>query len=248
MMKITKKILSLMLAVIMAVPVILAMPSTASAATVNSSVDEHLVAQYFTDSNLTADKSGNGFNLETVGSGMNWTSNDGVDCVKFPGGSNTNYFRVRTNEMLSGADMTHGLTITLRAKMSGSGWQRFFELSEGGGYGNGSTTSYVYLSPNESGTVRFKNTSYNNDESGKMSPGMDSSWHSYAVVIYNGFATIHKDGRYWARLDDSNRIKDTWLKRIKNGYLLLGASSYKDDTAFAQMIPLPTTSSGHRRA
>lgn len=232
MMKITKKILSLMLAVIMAVPVILAMPSTASAATVNSSVDEHLVAQYFTDSNLTADKSGNGFNLETVGSGMNWTSNDGVDCVKFPGGSNTNYFRVRTNEMLSGADMTHGLTITLRAKMSGSGWQRFFELSEGGGYGNGSTTSYVYLSPNESGTVRFKNTSYNNDESGKMSPGMDSSWHSYAVVIYNGFATIHKDGRYWARLDDSNRIKDTWLKRIKNGYLLLGASSYKDDTAF----------------
>ena len=229
--KFSKRILALILALIMAMPVILAMPFTASAAVVNSSVNEHLVAQYFTDSNLTADKSGKGHNLEAVNSGFNWTSNDGVDCVKFPGGSS--FYRTKADSLLSTVDMKHGMTITLRAKMNGSGWQRFFDLCSNNGVGgNGDASSYFFFSPNDSGAIKFKNQTYGNSETGKLSPGMDSSWHSYAIVVYDTFATVHKDGRYWARIDDSNRINSDWLNNVKAGYLLIGASAYGADPIF----------------
>ena len=228
--KFSKRVLAVMLALIMAMPVILAMPFSASAAVVNSSVSEHMVAQYFTDSNLTADKSGNGHNLEDKGGGFSWTSNDGVDCVKFPGGSS--FYRVKADSLLSTVDMKHGMTITFRAKKNGSGWQRFFDLTAKDGYGDGNNTSYFFFSPNDSGAIKFKNYYKDNNESGKLSPGMDSSWHSYAIVVYDNFATVHKDGRYWSRIDDSDRINSDWLGDIKLGYLLLGESAYSGDPNF----------------
>ncbi len=231
--KLSKRLLSLMLAVIMAMPVILAMPFTANAATVNSVMNEHLVAQYFTDSNLTADKSGHGYSLEQVGNAASWTNESNIDCVKFPGGNKTNYYRVRLNNILSNADLNHGITVTFRAKRSGDGWQRFFELSQYGGLGDGTQTSYVYFSPNDSGSSKFMNTSFKtNSQSSAFTTGIDDNWHSYAMVIYDGFATLHKDGRYWSRLDDTDRIREDWLNNIKSGYLLIGGSSYEADPAF----------------
>ncbi|MBR3737260.1 MAG: hypothetical protein IKN26_00840, partial [Eubacterium sp.] len=235
--KFSKKVLALFLSLIMAVPAVLAAPFSAEA---NNDDDEylknHLVAQYFTTSNLVKDSVGDN-NLETIGTGATWNTGGVVNAAKFPGGdtgSKTNYYRVKTNNMLSNVSPIGGLTVSFYAQRGGDNWQRYFELSSRGGYGNGNDTSYLYFSCN--GNSKIKNMSYGNSETGSPSISDDGAWHQWTITVNKSTIFVYRDGVYSVMTEDTGRINDSWFSNIKEGYLLLGASSYESDPLFSGSI------------
>ena len=144
----TKRMLACMLAVVMAIPTLFALPSAASA---DDGLSSHLRAQYLTDSNLTQDKIGSN-NLETRnGGGMYW---DSIAC-KFPSGSSKPYYRVKLNNILSTVDFNQGFTIAFTAVRSESSWQRYLELSTDEGFTSNGSSSYLYFATNGNAKVRY---------------------------------------------------------------------------------------------
>lgn len=187
--------------------------------------DEHLRAHYFSNSSYTNDAVGSN-NLETVGGGFSWNDNS----VKFPGGSNTNFFRVRLNNILKDVNLQNGLTITFEGKRNSSNWQRYFELSTDTGFSNGSNSKYLYFSTNGNSKVN------NGGETGSAFLGDDGNWHTWTISIKENSFTVYKDGvrasGQGCTINDG-KINNDWFNDIKNnGYLLLGASSYNGDGAF----------------
>ena len=234
--KLSKRVFALMLAAIMAMPVILAMPFTASAENDDAEYfSEHLVAQYFTDSNLTADKTGNGYNLTTVGSGMTWTSDSNRSCVKFPGGSNganTNYYKTSASSMLSKVDPAKGMSFSFEAKRGGNNYQRYFEVSTSSGYNNGDASYFLYFSCNQNCKVNKPNGTSKN-ESSSPSISDDGNWHTWTVVINKSRLFMYRDGLFWSQIQDTGRIIDDWFSQVKSGNLLLGASSFSGDPLYS---------------
>ena len=230
----SKRMLALLMAAIMAMPVILAMPFSASAENdVADYLNEHLVARYFTDSNITQDKVGNS-NLTAVGSGMNWTNDGTYDCVKFPGGNNganTNYFKTSASSMLLGVNFTKGFSVSFTAKRGGNNYQRYFEFSTNEGYGDGSKTSYIYFSCNQNSKI--KSIPYGNSETGSPSISDDGNWHTWTLTVNKSRIFVYRDEVFWGQVQDTNRITDAWFNVIKNGNLLLGASSFSGDPLFS---------------
>ena len=219
----SKRIMALFMAVVMALPVMFAMPSSASA---DADINSHLRARYFIDKNYTKDNAGN-YDLENVNGGnFSWSRG----AVKFPGGSSHPYFRVRLNEMLKNVDFNNGLTISFSAKRASSNWERYFELSSGGGYGNGDLTKYLFFSVN--GNAKVNNPSGSKSETGTPNVGEDGKWHNWVFVVKNGSFTLYRDGVERGTLTD-NRINSDWFNDIRNnGYLLIAASSYSGDGCF----------------
>ena len=228
-----KRLTALFLTIIMAMPVILVDPFSAQAANNDDEyLNNHLVAEYFTDSNLTEDHIGNN-NLEVVGTGATWDTSGAVNSAKFPGGSTgskTNYYRVNTSSMLSDISANNGLTVSFYGKRQTSGWNRYFELSTNSGYGDGSTTSYLYFSTNSNSKI--KNQSYGNSETSSPSFNDDGGWHHWTVTVNKSTIFVYKDGVYSGMIEDTSRITDSWFNNIKDGYLLLGGSSLSDDPLF----------------
>ncbi len=228
------KALSALLSIIIAMPVILVYPFSASAANdENEYLKKHLVAQYFTDSDLTKDKIGSS-DLETVGTGASWNTSGAYNCAKFPGGSsgsNTNYYRVKANSMLSGVTGSKGLTVSFYGLRGGNDWQRYFEFSSRGGYGDGGNTTYLYFSCNSNAKV--KNMSYGNSETGSPSISDDGAWHRWTITVTKSNIFVYRDGLYSGMTEDTSRIIDSWFNNIKDGYLLLGASSHSGDPLFS---------------
>ncbi|MBQ9532164.1 MAG: LamG domain-containing protein [Eubacterium sp.] len=232
-----KKILAIMLSVVISMPVILTYPFGANA---KNDEDEyfsnHLVAQYFTDRELTVDMVGNN-NLETVGTGASWNTSGVVNAAKFPGGntgSKTNYYRVKVNNMLSTVTASSGLTVSFYAQRGGDDWQRYFEFSSRGGYGNGNDTSYLYFSCN--GNSKIKNMSYGNSETGSPYINDDGAWHQWTITVKKGTIFVYRDGVYSGMTEDTSRIIESWFSNIKDGYLIIGASSYDSDPLFSGSI------------
>ena len=225
--KLTKKILSLMLAVIMAMPVVLAMPSQASAEI--SGLDAHLRAHYFIDNHFARDNWG-GYNLEQVNGGTYYWSNGGV---AFPG-SNKSYFRVRLNDMLSTVNFNDGFTLVFTARRNSNGWHRYLELTNNGGYGNGETAESFFFSTNGNAKVNHPGGNNNKkNETGSPDVGEDGGWHTWTVIFKNGSFQVFRDGASRGTQSDSGRINFDWFNAIKNdGYLALGASSYSGDPNF----------------
>ena len=214
--KYMRKITAVFLSAVMAMPVILAFPFNALAENNDSEYfKNHLVARYFTDSNLTKDKVGNS-DLEVVGSGAEWRTTGLYNAAKFPGGSsgsNTNYYRVRTNDMLSSVTASRGMTVSFIAQRGGNDWQRYFEFSTEGGFGNGNSTSYLYFSCNSNSKV--KSIPYGNSETGSANISDDGAWHQWTLTVNKGTLVVYKDGFYSGRVEDTNRISDAWFNVIK---------------------------------
>ena len=233
----SKRFLAILLSLIMAMPVLLAYPFAASAENNdNEYFKEHLIAQYFTDSNLTKDKVGDN-NLETVGTGATWRTTGLYNAAKFPGGSSgsaTNYYRVRLNNMFAGISASKGITVSFIGQRGGDDWQRYFELSSEGGYGNGNSTSYLYFSCNSNAKV--KNQSYGNSETGSPNISDDGAWHQWTLTINRSTLIVYCDGFFRGRMEDTSRINDAWFNLMKEGYLLIGASSYSSDPLFSGSI------------
>lgn len=228
---ISKKVLSIILSVIMAMPVILAYPFVASAQNNdNEYLNNHLIAQYFTDSNLTEDKIGNS-NLESVGSGAEWKTSGLYNCAKFSGSSKNDYYRVSLSNILSGVSFSDGITISFIAQRGGNNWQRYFELSSNGGFGDGNSASYLYLSCNSNSKI--KSQAYGNSETSSPSISDDGAWHKWTLTVNTGKLIIYRDGVFSGSIEDTSRINEAWFNLMKEGYLLLGASSHSSDPVFS---------------
>ena len=231
---ISGKVLSVILAFIIAMPVILAFPFSSSAQdNDNEYFKEHLIAQYFTDSNLTEDKVGDS-DLETVGTGATWRTTGLYKAAKFPGGSQgskTNYYRVRLNNMFANISGSRGITISFIGQRGGDDWERYFELSSNGGFGDGNSSSYLYFSCNSNAKV--KNQAYGNSETGSPNISDDGAWHQWTLTINRSSFIVYCDGFFRGRIEDTSRINDAWFNLMKEGYLLLGASSYSADQLFS---------------
>ena len=201
-----KKTIALLLSLVMAMPVIMALPYSAFAENNDYEyLSNHLIARYFTDSNLTEDKIGDA-DLETVGNGASWNTSGVYNCAKFAGGSSgsgTNYYRVKLNEMLANINPSHGITISFKAQRSSNDYARYFELSSNSGYGNGNSTSYFYFSCNQNAKV--KSMPYGNSESNSASISDDGAWHQWTVTINKSCFFIYRDGVFSGRVEDTNR-------------------------------------------
>ncbi|MBR4241593.1 MAG: hypothetical protein IKR97_05175, partial [Eubacterium sp.] len=239
--KLSKRFLSLMLAMIMAMPVVLAMPSTASA-DAPVEYDSHLRAQYLTNSsNVLADASGRGYNLETrrgSGSGNtgDFTWENGA--YKFAGGSNKPFLRTSLSGILSNVDFEEGFTIVFSGKRANTDWERYFEISTGK-LENGIATGKMFETGGPANTIFFSGkvengsnghskVKYDGVESGNINLGDDGNWHTWAIRIKKGNETVYRDGVYVGELNDNSRLCDAWFTSIKTGWLCLGASSWTD--------------------
>ena len=235
--RISKRIIATLMALIFAMPVILINPFTASAVNNDSEyLSNHLIARYFTDSALIEDKAGNN-NLETVGSGASWETSGAYNAAKFPGGdsnANTNYYRVGLSDMLSSASIANGLTISFIARRGSNDYSRYFELTTNSGYGSGDNSSYVFFSCNQNSKIR--SIPYGKSDTSTPSITDDGGWHQWTLTIRRGTMFIYRDGVFSGMIEDSNRITDAWFNAVKQGYLLIGASSYSDDPLFSGSI------------
>ena len=237
--KFSKRILAVMLAFIMAMPMMFALPSTVSAS--ESVYDSNLVARYLTDSNITENKVLNSYNLEpmrnTSAGNASDFSFDGYS-VKFSGGDNKPYLRAPLSEMLSTVDFTEGFTITFNGKRANDTWERYFELSSGKLVdGNSSGQMFQDGGPantffftgrvedNKNGWGRVK---YNGTESAVVNLGDDGNWHFWSITIKKGSIAIYRDGTHAGTISDSSLICDAWYNSVKSGYLCLGVSSWID--------------------
>ena len=122
-----------------------------------------------------------------------------------------------------------GFTVAFSARRNSSSWERYFELTTDTGFTNNGSTSYLYMATNGNAKARYNG----GGETGSPSLGDDGGWHNWAVVLISNTFTVYRDGTNCGTITD-NKMSEDWFNALKNnGYLLIGASSYSGDGAFA---------------
>ena len=231
MLKITKKTISLMLALIMAMPIILAMPYSASANA--GSVYEYL--------NNSSSLSANDVSANNV----YWDNTE--NAVRFDG--NNSYLTI-TNNPLSSVTADSGFTISVDVKRGssngtygrivdfGNGQSNYFAIN-GGSNGNarrycvftklnGSEIQY-YANGQGNGTVIFRDSNFNATESA-------NEWHNIRVVLgragSKGRLYYYIDGKLYYVYEVSNYVNmlDNFRNNMTTYYV--GKGFYDQDGTF----------------
>lgn len=215
--KISKKVISLILSVLMVASVL---PSFAVTALADTN-DLGLVAEYFVDSDLSKDNTGNGNTMtkvENVEWATTWMSDR--DGAYF---NNLGTSIALKNDLLKNTGVTAetGFSISFYGfKYATGNWRRFIDLCNG-------TDSYTFITA--SGLVGMKEPGTGdrtNLASGKESA--DTTWNKYLLTCDLTGAKVYRDGELIAQASYENNT--SWLNAMINGAdLQVGVSAFSGD-------------------
>ena len=234
--KTSKKILSLMLAVIMALPALYMMPYMAGAEVIDLS--GMTIARYLVN-DVNTDEIGD-TTLNKVGS-PSWDSNSfktGLGSARLTDG---NYFSIQIGSLLKSSGVaSNGFSVSFYGKPDSSNsnqFGRFFEFNDKGNKGtidynsNRDSTFYASMWPYEN-KIEVDNYNYGSrayiSQSG-VTNNYYNAWHHYVATFANGRVCVYVDGAVGYQTD-TNQMNGDALNRIcaDNGYLLLGQAGWND--------------------
>lgn len=231
--KFTKRMLSILLAVLMVVSSIPFTAITAFAAT-----DENLIAQYFVHDATTNEAGAGKAALSSVSeSAVVW---DRTENAAHFLGSKSETPMVNISDLTDSLTNANGITITFQAKTSmNNTWTRFFELSNiTAPYGNGDCT-YLYVAPTNGnsathggtqGLAVVKNRTVSGAESSPAYLNVsDGEWHTYKIVVGSNRLITFVDGVRMNVVTDAEKINDSFFSTLVSGKLMFGASSFNDN-------------------
>ncbi len=212
----------------------------------NEELEDHLVARYFTNSDV-ADNAVVGRPGLTKVSGITMEQNaaTGAWWAKFA----KSYAEIDLDDLfLDGLNYDDGFTVTFKAKFPSANVNddnaRFFDITTHQDMtGRTGVESYIYLSPtaeangayvcayNGPGAVE-KNvdvTSQNWNSDPNMLNRADDTWHEYMVSSANGNIMVWIDGYLTISINRFTSVvpfDDRWYKTIGDATLLIGKSAY----------------------
>lgn len=231
-----KKIISVLLAIVMAVSTLPFTVLSASAAEENG-----LVAEYLTG-DLTTNGVNGGTNLTVQnGNGLTWDST--VGAAKFEGTSSVKpYLSVPFSSLLGETTWQEGFTVSFygmtkdSSAISADTWQRYWELTSNEGFGNGDASTYLFHAPN--GRIKTNLPNPNKHETGIIDYQGDTIcntniWHHFVLTYSNASFILFVDGiQYGETITNESEYGSAWWNAMKQGNLLIGGSSYSTDPGF----------------
>lgn len=237
--RLTKKFVSMFLAVMMIVTSIPFSGLTAFAATADEIYDgldaefrSHQVGFFFSDANHDPQYDKISGTNKLKGSGATWDSAEGG--FKF-NGDNADHLYIKASDILSKVTAETGFTIHFEAKSLSYDLQRYFDFMCSEPLGTGDTY-YLCASPNGGGKVCVK---HSNGASGYLEMeqigGMNTSdgqWHTYTIAVSNSTVEVWVDGKAYASRQDG-LIDSAWFNQMRdNGYIRFGISAFSSDPAY----------------
>lgn len=203
----------------------------------NNGIDltSNLLARYFVYDSTT-DENGGNYDLSSVGS-VQWQqeANAGRGAAYF---TPDNYvYTSEASQMLSSVDASQGITISFYGNPE-SGCKdngRFFEFNDKGIKGTISWNGNPYNQNNSTYITMWHaaNTEMlNNSWEGKSITypnEINDEWHQYTVTVNSSQLVVYRDGVQISSVDSSlftNILSDLQ----SNGYLIVGAACWPDDT------------------
>lgn len=203
----------------------------------NNGIDlsSNLLARYFVYDSTT-DENGGNYDLSSVGS-VQWQqeANAGRGAAYF---TPDNYvYTSEASQMLSSVNASQGITISFYGNPE-SGCKdngRFFEFNDKGIKGTISWNGNPYNQNNSTYITMWHaaNTEMlNNSWEGKSITypnEINDEWHQYTVTVNSSQLVVYRDGVQISSVDSSlftNILSDLQ----SNGYLILGATCWPDDT------------------
>lgn len=238
--RLTKKFVSMFLAVMMIVTSIPFSGLTAFAATANEIYDgldaefkSHQVGFFFSDASTDPQYDKISGTNKLSGSGATWDSAEGG--FKF-NGDNADHLYIKASDILSNVTAETGFTIHFEAKSLSYDWQRYFDFMCSEPLQEGGNTYYLCATPNGGGKVCVK---HSDGTSGYLEmeqiSGMNTSdgqWHSYTIAVSNSTVEVWVDGKAFASKQDG-LIDSAWFNQMRdNGYIRFGISAFSNDPAY----------------
>lgn len=238
--RLTKKFVSMFLAVMMIVTSIPFSGLTAFAATANEIYDgldaefrSHQVGFFFSDANHDPKYDKISGTNKLTGSGATWDSAEGG--FKFHG-DNADHLYIKASDILSNVTAETGFTIHFEAKSLSYDWQRYFDFMCSEPLQEGGNTFYLCATPNGGGKVCVKHSNgaggYDEMEQiGGMNTS-DGKWHTYTIAVSNSTVEVWVDGKAYASKQDG-LIDSAWFNQMRdNGYIRFGISAFSNDPAY----------------
>lgn len=238
--RLTKKFVSMFLAVMMIVTSIPFSGLTAFAATANEIYDgldaefkSHQVGFFFSDASTDPQYDKISGTNKLTGSGATWDSAEGG--FKF-NGDNADHLYIKASDILGNVTAETGFTIHFEAKSLSYDWQRYFDFMCSEPLQEGGNTYYLCATPNGGGKVCVK---HSDGTSGYLEmeqiSGMNTSdgqWHSYTIAVSNSTVEVWVDGKAFASKQDG-LIDSAWFNQMRdNGYIRFGISAFSNDPAY----------------
>lgn len=238
--RLTKKFVSMFLAVMMIVTSIPFSGLTAFAATADEIYDgldaefrSHQVGFFFSDASTDPKYDKISGTNKLSGSGATWDSAEGG--FKF-NGDNADHLYIKASDILSNVTAETGFTIHFEAKSLSYDWQRYFDFMCSEPLQEGGNTYYLCATPNGGGKVCVK---HSDGTSGYLEmeqiSGMNTSdgqWHSYTIAVSNSTVEVWVDGKAFASKQDG-LIDSAWFNQMRdNGYIRFGISAFSNDPAY----------------
>lgn len=237
--RLTKKFVSMFLAVMMIVTSIPFSGLTAFAATADEIYDgldaefkSHQVGFFFSDASTDPKYDKISGTNKLTGSGATWDSAHGG--FKF-NGDNADHLYIKASDILSKVTAETGFTIHFEAKSLSYDWQRYFDFMCSEPLGTGDTF-YLCASPNGGGKVCVKHSNGADgfdemEQIGGMNTS-DGQWHTYTIAVSNSTVEVWVDGKAYASKQDG-LIDSAWFNQMRdNGYIRFGISAFSADPAY----------------
>lgn len=238
--RLTKKFVSMFLAVMMIVTSIPFSGLTAFAATADEIYDgldaefrSHQVGFFFSDASTDPKYDKISGTNKLTGSGATWDSAEGG--FKF-NGDNADHLYIKASDILSNVTAETGFTIHFEAKSLSYDWQRYFDFMCSEPLQDGGKTFYLCATPNGGGKVCVKHSDgaggyLEMEQIGGMNTS-DGQWHTYTIAVSNSTVEVWVDGKAYASKQDG-LIDSAWFNQMRdNGYIRFGISAFSNDPAY----------------
>ncbi|MBE6719845.1 MAG: LamG domain-containing protein [Ruminococcaceae bacterium] len=196
----------------------------------------HLKGRYLVSKNLTANTLTTGTDLAMAGS-VSYKTIDGVPCAVFPN-NKSSWLTLSASKiatLLSNCNESSGYTISFYGKSLNNANSRFFDMSTGSAWANGSSENYIFMAPNGWMRARTTKTAGSEYDFGDSSTSTDG-FHTWTIAVKAGAITVYKDGEKQGSTTIQTYFSDKWIESMtSNANLFIGASCWNDD-AFSGYI------------
>lgn len=212
----------------------------------SETLEDHLVARYFTTNDASYNAVVGGANLDVVSSNVSMTQTaTGSWVADF----NTGYAEIDLEKLfLNGLNYKDGFSITFKAKVPEGALDnvRFYEITDKPGTRTG-VEHYTHLSPKAQGNGIYMGT-YNGPEVKRLNQDVrnshdwasdrfginrdDNKWHEYLVSYANGNYIVYVDGTVCImknRFNTAAILNDLWYDAIGSSTLYIGRSGFRYD-------------------
>lgn len=207
----------------------------------NKDIASSLVAEYFTQEDVTKDTSGNGNNLTMDGKVEWWKAEDhtgtwgsyGKDCAFF---NDTDYLVATDLYKNAGINYNDGFAISFYGfnfQETNRDTSRFFDLTTKQNCSWSDDTDYLFFANSNKTGIKKSGVPDVNKANGFM---YTREWHHYIVSAKGKYVYTYVDGKLISMIAYSDGLEADWYNRMQNADLLIGKSAWSADQPFDGLL------------